>query len=394
MGLKIGIDGTCLLNRRGFGRYIHCLLAEFAALEDGHDYILFVDPVSARTADIPEGVETRVVDFDRPPAEAASADGRRSVKDMWHYAHSVSRAKLDVFYFPAVYTYCPLLRPRRIVVGIHDVIAEHHPAQVFSHWRHQFFWRVKMTLAIRQSAKIITVSDYARQTIIDYFKLKPDTILAVPEAPDPVFRRVDHPRDPHDLLPQCDIAADRRFLLYVGGISPHKNLDVLVQAFERLISHEAFNDLDLILVGDYKSDSFLSAYESLRRGIERKGLDKRVHFTGYIPDQTLVELYNRAEIFINPSLEEGFGLPAIEAAACGTPVVASEVGPTAGLLGPAVRTFSPTETDQLVTILRDLMNAPEQRREMAAQGLRRVERLSWKAAAVDIRNVLVKVAGA
>jgi glycosyltransferase involved in cell wall biosynthesis len=182
-------------------------------------------------------------------------------------------------------------------------------------------------------------------------------------------------------------------VLYVGGLSPHKNLPVLIEAYRRLNSEREFSDLRLLLVGDYSGDVFLSAYDKLRATVERIGLVGRIHFTGFVPDEALVDLYNRAELLVLPSIEEGFGLPALEAAACGTPVVASAAGPIPALLGPAAWTFPPHDTGALAEGLRMLLRDPARRHAMGTEGLRRAANLTWDQAAAQVHALFHELAG-
>jgi len=347
--------------------------------------VVFVDGETAHEADLPANFEKVVVPTRRPPGRAASASGRRDIGDLWRMARTVARHRLDVFFFPSVYTFFPLLRPVRCVVAIHDVIAERHPRMVFARRRFELFWKAKLAIAIRQANLILTVSDHARQGILQQFRLRPERVRVILEAPDPVFRPLVAPRDPAELLPGCALPPDARYLLYVGGISPHKNLRLLIDAYRRLIADGQFKELRLLLVGDHAGDVFYSAYDELRATVERHGLGDHVRFTGFVPDDVLVELYNRPELLILPSLEEGFGLPAFEAAACGTPVVASAVGPAGSLLGPAAWTFSPHDVNALVDGLRTLLQDPPRRLAMGKEGLQRAATFSWERAADQAR---------
>jgi glycosyltransferase involved in cell wall biosynthesis len=282
------------------------------------------------------------------------------------------------------------LHPLRAVVVIHDVIAEHYPDMVLGRWSSVLFWRVKLALAIRQARLILTVSDDARRGVIDHFGLAPERVRTIFEAPDPIFRPVEAPREPADLLPACGLPRDHwRYLLYVGGFSPHKNLHLLLDAFRQLLAHGDFPDLRLLLVGDYQSDVFHSAYESLRQEVHRQRLEDRVCFTGYVTDEVLVDLYNQADLLILPSLEEGFGLPAFEAAACGTPVVTSNTGPAASLLG--AWAFPPNDVRALTDGLRDLLNDPARRRLMGDAGRERARSFSWERAGAQTYTVLREV---
>ncbi|MGH7703131.1 MAG: glycosyltransferase family 4 protein [Gemmatimonadales bacterium] len=379
--MLIGIDGGCWLNRRGYGRYARSLLKALAGRNDGDEYTLFVDPETARDPNLPPSFERVVVPIGRPPAEAASSSGRRDLTDLWRMGWAVARHPPDVFFFPSVYTFFPLLRPVRSIVAIHDVIAERHPRQVFASRRLRLFWKAKLAIAVRQAHLILTVSDHARAGIIEQFGLPPDRVRVILEAPDAIFRRVPTPRDPADLLPACDLPRNSRYLLYVGGISPHKNLPLLVEAYRRLLAGGEFPGLRLLLVGDYAKDVFYSGYEDLRALVARHGLEGSVCFTGFVLDEALVHLYIRAEVLVLPSLEEGFGLPAFEAAACGTPVVASSVGPAGSLLGPAAWTFPPSDVDALTDALGTLLREPARRQAMGAEGLRRAATFTWERAA-------------
>jgi glycosyltransferase involved in cell wall biosynthesis len=272
------------------------------------------------------------------------------------------------------------------------VIAEHYPQLVFGRSRLALFWHLKLAIAVRQAHLILTVSEHARRGIIDQFGLPPERVCTILEAPDPIFRYLEAPRELTELLPACTLPRDGgRFLLYVGGLSPHKNLPMLIEAFRRLLAQAEFHDLRLLLVGDHQGDVFHSAYESLRREVRRNRLEERVCFTGYVPDEVLVDLYNRADLLVLPSLEEGFGLPAFEAAACGTPVVTSNVGPAADLLGPAAWAFPPHDIAALTDGLRDLLRDPARRRAMSEAGRQRSRSFSWDRAAARADSIFREI---
>ena len=388
--LRIGIDGGCWLNQRGYGRYARSLLSALAQQNDDDLYVLFVDPQTAQVPDLPSRFESIVVPTSQPPAKAAGASSQRSLMDLWRMAWAVSRTPLDVFFFPSVYTFFPLLRPVRTVVAIHDVIAEHHTRIVFERRRAAILWRMKLALAIRQAHLVLTVSEHAQAGIIAHFGLAQEQVRVVLEAPDSIFQRLAAPRAPADMLPA--LPREGRYLLYVGGLSPHKNLPVLIEAYRRLIRSHAYDDLLLLLVGDYTGDVFHLSSESLHALVSRHGLEHRVFFTGFVPDEELVDLYNRAELLVLPSLEEGFGLPAVEAAACGTPVVASQVGPMAGLLGAGAWAFPPHDVEALTTGLHTLLQDPDRRRTMGEEGHRRVSAFSWQRAAAEVHSLFRELA--
>ena len=390
MGLRIGIDGGCWSNWRGYGRYTRNLLSALAERDEGNEYLMFMDAESAAANDLPPGFQAAVVALSEAPGKAASAAGRRSIVDLLRMSRAVARHRLDAFFFPSVYTYFPLIRPVPTIVAIHDVIAERHPGMIFPNRRSQFFWRAKLALAHRQARMILTVSEHAKAGIREQFGLPDRKLRVILEAHDPLFRILPQARDPSELLPGHALTPGLRYLVYVGGLSPHKNLGVLIEAFRRIAPR--FPTLRLLLVGDYSGDVFFSAYADLKRQVEQNNLSDRVCFTGYIDDPSLVELLNRAELLVMPSLEEGFGLPAFEAAACGTPSVVSEVGPAAALLKDAVISFPPHDVGALSGALDAILADPTRRQRMAAAASMRSSEFSWKRSAAEFSVLLREVA--
>ncbi len=392
-GIRVGIDGGCWLNRRGYGRYARGVLNALARRGDADRYVLFADPETAAAPDLPAAFETVVIAAHDPPSRAAAARGRRRLRDLWRFSRALAAERLDVLFFPSVYTFVPLLRPVPAVVTIHDVIAERHPGLVFPGWRQALLWRAKVAMAIRQARAILTVSEPAREGIVRELGVPPERVHVVLEAPDPVFRPLDPAPDLADVLPGRGLPRGARFLLYVGGLSPHKNLELLLDAYGQLAGDPRFADLRLVLVGDLTGDVFYSAHEPLRARVASDGLQDRVCFAGYVPDSALAALYNRAEVLVLPSVEEGFGLPAVEAAACGAPVVVSAAGPMASLLGPGALAFAPGDVGALLGALRTVLADPGRRRAMGVEARRRAAQLSWDRSAAEIHALLHAVAG-
>ncbi len=381
--MRIGVDACCWSNRRGFGRFTRELLEAIVALDKVNEYLFFVDQETAQNNGLPETVKTVVASTRVSPMEAASAEGRRSFRDLWALSHQVFRHNLDLFFFPAVYSYFPILNRTKIVVTIHDVIADHHPELVFPNKKLKLFWKLKQNLAVRQADLILTVSEYSKQQILEYFNVPEARVRVISEAARPVFTILPQDEDMTVTLQRYQLEECPRFLLYVGGISPHKNLKTLVSAYHRLVSEDAFADVKLVLVGDYQNDSFYSDYPALKEHIEHLHMSENVVFTGYIEDQDLARLYNAASALVLPSLEEGFGLPAIEAMACGTPVVASNKGSLPEVLGDAGLFFDPVKPSGISEVLRQVLSDELLRKTMREAGLARAHEFMWDKAAKD-----------
>jgi glycosyltransferase involved in cell wall biosynthesis len=386
--MRIGIDGCCWSNRRGFGRFTRELVSSLVAIEAGHEYILFVDQQTAHNCKFPAEASIVTAATRVAPTLAASANGRRSLRDLWTLTRSVLNRQIDVFFFPAVYSFYPILGSTKVVVTIHDLIADRFPELVFASRRQKVFWKLKQNLALRQADALLTVSEYSKQQIVDYFHLESSRVSVIGEAPSPVFHQ--RPPDGVDagVLSKYSLSGSDRFFLYVGGISPHKNLKTLVQGFGEIVREAATSDVKLVLVGDYEGDPFHSDYDALSSEIARLGLGERVQFTGFVIDEELASLYAAAQALVLPSFDEGFGLPAVEAMACGLPVLASERGSLPEVLAGAGRYFDPLKPEALAAELRRLLSDKSIREQMKSAGLERIGLFTWERAARDTLTLL------
>jgi len=390
--MRIGVDACCWSNRRGFGRFTRELLSALLAVDQNNEYLFFVDKDTAATEEFPEGVNLVVAQTQVSPIQAASASGRRSLGDLWALTRQVMKHEVDLFFFPAVYSYFPIVNRTKVVVTIHDMIADNHPDSVFPNQKLKLFWKAKQQLAVRQARMILTVSQFSKRQIVDFFKIPESRVQAISEGPNAVFGLRDRDEKLNHVLRHYRLDPGRRFLMYVGGISPHKNLGALIDAYHQVQMDSRFSDVKLVLVGDYKNDSFFSDYPRLVSQVEQLGLRENVILTGFVEDQELAYLYNAASLLVLPSLEEGFGLPIVEGMACGTPVVASDRGSLPEILGDAGRFFDPYRPETIATTLRDVLGDATLRQEMSRRGLARAKQFTWEQAAKKTLGIFNELA--
>jgi glycosyltransferase involved in cell wall biosynthesis len=382
--LRVGIDATSWANGRGYGRFtrglVPALLTENDARGGAHEFVVILDPAAAR-ADLPCGLTRVVADTTEGVMQAASSSGRRSLRDLWAMRRAATEARLDVLLYPTVYTYFP--PPARVpaLVAVHDVIPERYPRLVFPNRRLEVYWRLKVLAATQRAALVLTVSRDAARGIARHLPVPRARIRVVGEAPDATFRPPPSGSGstaPSPVHKRLGLSGNMPYLLYVGGISPHKNLDTLIESIGRLRAERGLGDVRLVLVGDYAGDSFYSAYPALRALVAACGLEGAVLFAGHVPDEELVELYHGARALVLPSFLEGFGLPAVEALACGTPVVASTAGSLPEVVGDAGLYFDPDDPAGLDWALRRILTDPSLRAELAARGPMHASRFSWE----------------
>lgn len=388
--MRIGIDGSCLANRRGFGRFARESLRALAATDSPHDWVVFVDRPSRSGVTIPPGCEVVSVEVNEAPSLAASSRGRRRVSDMLAMGRAAAKQQLDLFYFPASYSFYPVWNVGKVVVTMHDTLALSRPELVFPNWQGRLAWTLKEHAAARWADRVVTVSESARRDLMAWFRWPGEKVRVVPEGADEVFGPRPAGAMPDEILARHGVDPTRRYLLYVGGLSPHKNLVRLIEAFAR--SGLAEEGVALVLVGDL-GDVFHTHVPELREAIARWGLGNSVPFTGFVPDDDLVTFYNRADALVLPSLMEGFGLPPVEAMACGTPVLCSNAGSLPEVVGDAGLFFDPTDINAMAKSLRRVVDDPGLRLLLAARATARSGRYSWPAAASALVEIFEEFGG-
>ncbi len=304
---------------------------------------------------------------------------------------AVRREGFDQFFFPFVYTYFPVIGGPKVVVANHDVIPERYPAHVFPHWRAALFWKLKVLAARRRADLVLTVSEASKQGLMEEFRIPEDRIQVIPEAANRRFHPVRAERDLQE-VEERRRRLGNPILLYVGGISPHKNLELLLDVLAVLRRQPSYRDCRLVLVGDYTRDVFYSSYEALRRKTVHLGLTEAVTFTGYVTDSELVYLYNAATVFVLPSLCEGFGLPALEAMACGTPVVASAAGSLPEVVGDAGLLCNLGDPEAFLVAVERVLRDPGLRACLRERGLRRAGEFSWEESARRTQAIFEQLA--
>jgi glycosyltransferase involved in cell wall biosynthesis len=389
--MRIGVDGGCWANDRGYGRYARELLSEMVRLAPEVEFVFFLDPASeARFALSGGNVRAVRVAQSRSPTEAAAADGSRSPADMLRFTRAVWSESPDVFFSPSVYTYFPLPPRQRAVVGIHDAIAERFAERTLPSMRARLFWTAKVRLAVAQSTLVLTVSDFAAGDLERVIGIPRGRIRVAVEAPSAVYQPSESPAEIRGAALRAGLPEGASWFTYVGGFSPHKNLDVLVRAFGRIAPRS--RTIYLVLAGKVSGDAFLSCVGGIREVIAAAGLEGRVLWPGYVTDEDLRHLHSGAIALVLPSDCEGFGLPAVEAAACGTPVVATTESPLPSLLEGGGLFVKPRDEEGLTEALGTLLADDAGRRRMGATALLRARALSWTRCAEDALGALREAA--
>ena len=390
--MRIGVDATCWANARGYGRFARELLRAMVVEGASHEFVCFVDDRAARCFDLTgAGVRMVVVHQTASPTTAASAAGSRSVGDMWRMTRAVAREELDVFFSPSVYTYFPLPPSLAAVITFHDAIADRFPNLTLPSPRARLFWRMKVQMALAQSRIVLTVSDYAAAQVSRTLGVSRDRIRVAVEAAAPVYQPSESAEDVIAAAHRAGVPEGRRWFAYVGGFNPHKHVDAIVRAHASLVRDRSDPPI-LVLVGALDDDPFFGSQQRIRDEIARCGTGELVRWAGYVPDDELRHLLSGAMALVLPSESEGFGLPAVEAAACGVPVIATTESPLPQLLEGGGIFVAPGDESALGSAMRCLATDESHRRLLAEGALARARALSWTTSARAALAALVEAA--
>jgi len=375
--VRIGIDYTsAVFQGAGIGRLTRNIVAELARIDDQNEYTLLVQghklPHPPRTPDR------------RNAASGIRSHNFREVRTWiderwWHRLWFRLRVPLavewvigpvDLFHSPD-FTLPPVRRGTRTIVTVHDLSFLRLPncfePSLLS------YLMTNVPRAVARADWILADSESTRQDLIGLLNAPADRITVIYPGVEPRFR----PVDDVDLLQRVRAKYDlpQHYILSLGTVQPRKNYAGLMAAFAGM----SVPDVSLVIVGGrgWLSDGIYHAAEEL-------GLSARVRFLGFVDDADLPPIYSLAALFALPSLYEGFGIPLLEAMACGTAVLAADNSSLPEVVGRAGVLADARDTSALAEAMRQLLAHPEQRRELAQRGLARARQFSWQHAAEQL----------
>jgi glycosyltransferase involved in cell wall biosynthesis len=264
----------------------------------------------------------------------------------------------------------PLACPVPVVVSVHDVSFLEHP----EYFTRERAWQLQFTVrrTVKRAARILTGSEFSRSSILKvYGDLDEDKVVVVPNAAASEFRPLSHESATAAVRERFSIGAP--FVLSVGDLQPRKNQIGLIKAFTRLVNAYPQLKQNLVLAG--KETWFA---DQVHKAARDSGVSDRIQFFGFVSDDDLLQLYNACDLFVFPSFYEGFGLPALEAMACGRAVACSHTSALPEVVDGAAILFDPYAIDEIVRALADLLLDRELRARTERLGLQRAAHFSWQ----------------
>lgn len=342
--IRIGIDGRELSGgvRTGIGRYIAEIVR--AASRSGWECFLYGERTAELAVTLP-----RV-------RHCVLGNGWTQWWDQVRLPRRLASDKVAVFLSP--YYKCPLWAPCPVVLTIHDLFFIQYPGQRRPLYDAVMTWLAR--LYVSRAAAVITDSEYSKRAIMERIGVPETKVTVIPVALGAEFR----PQPLSDAVRHRYGITDP-YILYVGNFKPHKNLARLIQAYAAL-PETLRKTYRLVLAGGDRDHR-----PALERQVRSLGLDGLVLFSGSIEDKNLPEIYSGCALFVLPSLEEGFGLPALEAMACGVPVAAANRAAIPEVVGQAAVLFDPDNVASIGEAMERILSQGELRERLRQQGLQR-----------------------
>ena len=351
--------------------YVRNLLQGFAALDQKSEFIAYLsEDLNGAEASVPDRFKRRYV-------------SRNSFKRLGlDLPNRVNEDRPDLLHVQ--YT-APIACRTQIVASVHDISFLEHPE--YFPWLRAMQLKVTVKRTIRRAARVITPSDFSRKRILQAYGTDPDKVAVVPIAVPSTFRPIAQDAALRSVAERFNIRWP--FILTVGDLQPRKNQIGLINAYQDLLSAYPQTPHRLLIVGKktWYGDRIMEAARASR-------VADRIFFTGFVNDDELLQLYNACALMVFPSFYEGFGLPILEAMACGRAVACSNTSAMPEVANAAALLFDPENRAEMVLAMRDILQDHELRTRMERLGLQRASLFTWERTAQRTLDIYHEVAGA
>ncbi len=278
----------------------------------------------------------------------------------------------------------PLFCRTPLVVSVHDVSFLEHPEYFTSFRSNQLRYTVQRT--VKAAARVLTPSEFSKRSILKAYGLDEDKVVVLPNGVCSSFRPLARETAQRWVQSALDLAVP--FVLSVGDLQPRKNHLGLIRAFEQLVRAHPQLTHHLVIAG---KESWHAS--EIRDAAKKSGMADRIHFTGFVSEEDLLRLYGACDLFVYPSFYEGFGLPILEAMACGRAVACSNTSAMPEVADSAALLFDPHSDHEMMLAMRDLLLNPELRLRMERLGSQRAAMFSWESNAAKTLDLYYEVAG-
>jgi len=375
VGKRIGLDARALSNtnrQRGIGRYTSALIDALIRSDNNFSFVLF---------GYDKGASSDLVPFEKENVEWVTLPKSPNLSylsllaDHLLMAGTIKRSGIDLFH-AIDHNMTPFLHVPSIVT-VHDLI----PLVLRGPYLgpRAWLWLASHRLAARQAEAVVAVSQNSAADIERIWKIPRERLAVIPEGVSDIYKKVEDGADIERVTRRFGIK--RPYFFYLGGFDPRKNIHNLLLGFKRFLLNDS-GDYSLVLAGDTRDfEDYLSDE------IEELGLTGKVLLTGFVEEEFLPVLYSGSEGFVCVSLYEGFGLPFLEAMACGTPVIASNTSSIPEVVGDVGILVDPREPDDISRGLERVADSLRLREELREKGIERSAGFTWEGVAERILDL-------
>lgn len=301
--------------------------------------------------------------------------------EQYYFPQNIKNESIDIYHVPQNGIGISENITCKKVITIHDLIPYILPQTVGRGYLIKFL--KEMPRIINMADGIITVSQCSKKDILKYFPIDENKIFVTPLAADKKYKPLDKEVCRNKLNIKYNI--NKPFVLYIGGFSPRKNVSSLIKAFSKAYKNLDM-DHDLVIVGANKDE--LGKLKTLSYNFN---IEKNVKFTGFVPNEMLPIFYNAADLFVYPSLYEGFGLPPLEAMNCGTPVITSDISSIPEVTGNSAILINPKDEESLIYSIEAILNDKTIRENLSLKSLERSKLFSWEKTSEKTLEVYNKI---
>ncbi|MBU3228586.1 glycosyltransferase family 4 protein [Clostridium algidicarnis] len=363
--MKVCIDGRAAKWYRGtgIGTYTYQLIKSLNNIDGINEYTIFMPKANKIPINLNTNLKINTI-----------KDSRE--KGFWNQVNIpniLDDVSADIYHIPQNGVGMPKKKNCKFVITLHDVIPLRMPETVGERYLKIFNEEMKSIVSLCDG--IITVSEFSKEDISKAFNFPKDKIYVTPLASEDIYKPLNKDLCKHNIEHFYNIKGD--FILYIGGFSPRKNIIGLLEAFHKVLKTNNPN-LKLIIGGNKGL-----SYEIYKNKALELGIEDKVVFPGFIPLEHLPWFYNACDFFVYPSLYEGFGLPPLEAMACGSPVIASNLTSIPEVLGDSALLIDPRSGDDLYNAMNSLLINKDLKQDLILKGLKRNSIFNWETTAKE-----------
>ena len=355
--MRIAIDARVVTNKKDAGliTYVLNLIKYLKIVAPDNLYFCYVD-------------KRDILLKDNKSCKAWAGLENHIIGDLWEQLWlpiDLHIKKVDIYHGTAARL--PAINSSKYILTVYDMVAFKHPE--FASKRFSLYTRKLLKSAVRRADKIIAISEHTKKDIIEILKVPSEDVEVIYPGVDDIFKVMDKEWAYSVIKRKYNL--NKRFILSVGNLEPRKNTKNLLLAYKLLLDEHLNHQLVIVGPQGWKAQEIFDF-------VEKIGISENVIITGYVDSNEMPILYNAADVFVFPSLYEGFGLPPLEAMACGTPVVASNNSSLPEILGDAAIMVNPLNVEDIKERIKRVLFDKTLREKMISLGLERVKDFSWE----------------